>query len=100
MATVIYNRLAQDMPLGIDATSKYLAEMEGGEADYESTSPYNTRTQPGLPPTPIASPGEYALDAALHPAEGRRDVPGVPRRQAAVQREGPRLWLMRPGRSR
>ncbi len=70
VATVIYNRLAADMPLGIDATSKYLADTEGGEPDYESSSPYNTRTQAGLPPTPIASPGEYALDAALHPADG------------------------------
>ncbi len=70
VATVIDNRLREGMPLGIDATSKYLAETEGGEPDYTSTSPYNTRTQVGLPPTPIASPGEYALDAALHPAEG------------------------------
>ncbi|HWJ60878.1 MAG TPA: endolytic transglycosylase MltG [Acidimicrobiales bacterium] len=70
VATVIYNRLQEGMPLGIDATSRYLADIEGGEPDYESDSPYNTRTQPGLPPTPIASPGEYALNAALHPAEG------------------------------
>lgn len=70
VATVIYNRLAEDMPLGIDATSRYLADIEGGEPDYQSDSPYNTRTQPGLPPTPIAAPGEYALDAALHPADG------------------------------
>lgn len=70
VATVIYNRLRDDMPLGIDATSRYLADLEGGEPDYESESPYNTRTQTGLPPTPIASPGEYALNAALHPAEG------------------------------
>jgi UPF0755 protein len=70
VATVIYNRLRDGMPLGIDATSKYLAETEGGDPDYESSSPYNTRKQPGLPPTPIAAPGEYALDAALHPADG------------------------------
>lgn len=70
VATVIYNRLRDDMPLGIDATSRYLADIEGGEPDYESDSPYNTRNQAGLPPTPIASPGEYALDAALHPADG------------------------------
>lgn len=70
VATVIYNRLREDMPLGIDATSKYLAGIEGGEPNFESTSPYNTRTQTGLPPTPIASPGAYALDAALHPADG------------------------------
>lgn len=70
VATVIYNRLRDEMPLGIDATSRYLAGIEGGEPDFESDSPYNTRSQPGLPPTPIASPGEYALDAALHPADG------------------------------
>ncbi len=70
VATVIYNRLRENMPLGIDATSRYLADIEGGEPNYESDSPYNTRKQPGLPPTPIASAGEYALDAALHPADG------------------------------
>ncbi len=70
IATVIYNRLREGMPLGIDATSRYLAGLEGGEPDYESDSPFNTRTQPGLPPTPIAASGEYALDAALHPADG------------------------------
>lgn len=70
VATVIYNRLREDMPLGIDATSQYLAATEGGEIDLESTSPYNTRKQTGLPPTPIASPGEYALDGALHPQDG------------------------------
>ncbi|MCU1370169.1 MAG: putative periplasmic solute-binding protein [Ilumatobacteraceae bacterium] len=70
VATVISNRLAEGTPLGIDATTRYLAEIEGGEPDYESTSPYNTRKQAGLPPTPIAASGEYALDAALHPADG------------------------------
>ena len=70
VAAVIYNRLREGMPLGIDATSKYLAGIEGGGPDFESSSPYNTRTQKGLPPTPIASPGEYALDAALDPANG------------------------------
>lgn len=70
VATVIYNRLSEGMALGIDATSRYLAGLEGGEPDYESSSPFNTRTQTGLPPTPIAAPGEYALDAALNPADG------------------------------
>jgi UPF0755 protein len=70
---VIYNRLDQGMALGIDATSCY----EKGEmpctlttADLESDSPYNTRRNRGLPPTPIASPGRESLEAALAPAEG------------------------------
>lgn len=70
VATVIYNRLAEGTPLGIDATSRYLAAIEGTEVDFDSPSPYNTRRQAGLPPTPIASPGEYALGAAAQPAEG------------------------------
>lgn len=70
IATVIENRLREGWALGIDATSRYLAELEGRPIDFESTSPYNTRTQAGLPPTPIASPGEEALAAAFTPAEG------------------------------
>jgi UPF0755 protein len=70
IARVIYNRLASGWALGIDATSQYLAELEGTSLDFTSSSPYNTRRQVGLPPTPIASPGEYALEAALRPAEG------------------------------
>jgi UPF0755 protein len=36
----------------------------------DSNSPYNTRRFPGLPPGPIASPGEKALQAAASPAQG------------------------------
>jgi len=70
ISRVIYNRLQSGWALGIDATSQYLAELEGTSLDFTSTSPYNTRRQPGLPPTPIAAPGEYALEAALRPADG------------------------------
>lgn len=73
VARVIYNRLARDEPLGIDATSCY----EKGEipctlteSDLESDSPYNTRNRTGLPPTPIASPGRASIEAALNPADG------------------------------
>jgi UPF0755 protein len=62
------------MTLGIDATVLYARgpEREGPitDADLAIDSPYNTRLNPGLPPTPISSPGRAALAAALDPAEG------------------------------
>jgi UPF0755 protein len=73
VARVIYNRLREGIPLGIDATSRYEAEVEGrdrGDVDFTSSSPYNTRRVRGLPPTPIASPGRASIEAALNPAEG------------------------------
>jgi UPF0755 protein len=73
IARVIYNRLDQGIPLGIDATSRYEAVLAGrdrNDVDFTSESPYNTRRQAGLPPTPINSPGRLALEAALNPAAG------------------------------
>lgn len=73
MARVMYNRLKDGIALGIDATSRYEAELAGrdrSDIDFSSDSPYNTRRQQGLPPTPIANPGRASLEAALHPADG------------------------------
>ncbi|WP_334142836.1 endolytic transglycosylase MltG [Rhabdothermincola sp.] len=73
IARVIYNRLAAGMPLGIDATVLYaLGEHKEQltRSELQIDSPYNTRRFPGLPPTPIASPGRESLEAALNPAEG------------------------------
>lgn len=73
IARVIYNRLQQGIPLGIDATSRYEAEISGrsrDDIDFESDSPYNTRRIAGLPPTPIAAPGRASIEAALSPADG------------------------------
>ncbi|MGH9275720.1 MAG: endolytic transglycosylase MltG [Acidimicrobiales bacterium] len=73
VAQVIYNRLRQGIALGIDATSRYEAEIAGRDredVDFESDSPYNTRRHLGLPPTPIASPGRASIEAALNPADG------------------------------
>lgn len=71
IAAVIYNRLARGMHLQIDATVLY-ALPEHKErllySDLEIESPYNTYLHPGLPPTPIASPGVASLEAALRPA--------------------------------
>ena len=72
IASVIYNRLAQGMSLGIDATLLYDDPTPDGQlstSDLLTNNPYNTRINAGLPPTPIASPGRASLDAALHPAD-------------------------------
>lgn len=74
IAGVIYNRLEQGIPLGIDATLLYDDPTPDGElstADIETDGPYNTRIRAGLPPTPIASPGGRggALDWALNPED-------------------------------
>ena len=72
IAGVIYNRLEIGMTLGIDATLLYDDPTPDGQlsfSDLEYDSPYNTRINPGLPPTPIASPGLASLEAALNPAD-------------------------------
>jgi uncharacterized YceG family protein len=72
VAAVIYNRLRNRMPLGIDATIRYGRDVPGTEplkqSDIESDSPYNTRRRLGLPPTPISNPGLASMRAAARPA--------------------------------
>jgi UPF0755 protein len=72
VASVIYNRLHEGMPLGIDstirfATGNYTKPLT--ESELAIDSPYNTRTNTGLPPGPINSPGIEAIEAAAHPAK-------------------------------
>jgi UPF0755 protein len=72
IAAVIYNRLKRGMTLGIDATVAYIdPDPSNGltSSDLAIDSPYNTRLNTGLPPTPIASPGLDSLTAALEPAD-------------------------------
>lgn len=70
IASVIYNRLDRGMPLQLDATVQY-ALPERTErvlySDLQINSPYNTYLIRELPPTPIASPGDLALEAAINP---------------------------------
>lgn len=71
VAAVIYNRLRRHMPLGIDATIRYALHDYTSpltEAQLKSSSPYNTRTHAGLPPTPISNPGMASILAATRPA--------------------------------
>ncbi|MGP3962520.1 endolytic transglycosylase MltG [Nonomuraea sp. 3N208] len=73
ISRVIYNRLAKGTPLEIDSTVLYAQNrrtLRVTERDTKVDSPYNTYRHKGLPPGPIANPGEKALMAALHPAKG------------------------------
>jgi UPF0755 protein len=92
IARVIYNRLIDGEALGIDATTIYGVHIErcredprcnNPSTDYRwydpellqsqldnTEDPYNTRVVPGLPPTPISSPGRASLNAALNPEPG------------------------------
>jgi peptidoglycan lytic transglycosylase G len=72
VASVIYNRLHEGMPLGIDATIRFATgnyTKPLTESELAIDSPYNTRTNAGLPPGPIDSPGLEAIEAAAHPAK-------------------------------
>jgi UPF0755 protein len=73
IARVLVNRLAKGMPLQLDTTIHYATgkfTVQTTNADLAVKSPYNTYTHPGLPPGPIGSPGQVALQAAIHPADG------------------------------
>lgn len=70
IASVIYNRLAANMPLGIDASILYIHPDHEGSPTADmlaEDSPYNTRLYQGLPPTPIANPGLASIEAVLSP---------------------------------
>jgi UPF0755 protein len=70
VCSVYYNRLAINMPLGVDATLLYaLGRLtpEPTAAELGLNTPYNTRTHVGLPPTPISNPGRAALQACINP---------------------------------
>lgn len=72
VASVIYNRLEKGMPLQMCSTVQYVLGKQKEVLTYADTrieSPYNTYTNPGLPPGPICSPGLAAVQAALHPAD-------------------------------
>lgn len=69
IARVIYNRLALDMNLEIDAAVLYGGSQGQSFAELKPIDgPYNLYTRRGLPPTPIANPGRASIRAALDPA--------------------------------
>ena len=76
VSRVIQNRLDDGMLLQMDSTSQYgFGQLDDGsvstseEAQFDD-NPWNTYVHPGLPVGPIANPGDTAIDAAMHPADG------------------------------
>lgn len=75
VASVYRNRLDRGIKLECDPTTIYAALLEGRyrgtiyRSDLDNPHPYNTYQHTGLPPGPIASPGEASLRAALNPVE-------------------------------
>lgn len=72
IAGILWKRLKNKIVLGVDATTRYVLKKRTEpltKQDTEFGSPYNTRRSQGLPPTPIASPGESSFVAALKPEE-------------------------------
>lgn len=73
---ILWNRLDQNMMLGVDATLQYIRGNKGAGwwapitvADKKVDSPYNTYLHTGLPPHPIANPSLEAIDAVLNPTK-------------------------------
>ena len=72
IASVIYNRLKNDIRLDIDATTRFAVgnwERPLRVSELQNPSPYNTRVHSGLPPGPIGNPGLASIKAAARPAK-------------------------------
>lgn len=69
IAQIFLKRLKEDISLGSDVTFIYAADMMKVAPSVDLDSPYNTRKYTGLPPGPIASPGELALKAVANPTD-------------------------------
>ncbi|SHJ64603.1 endolytic transglycosylase MltG [Tepidibacter formicigenes] len=72
VSAVFYNRININMPLQSCATVQYVLGERKSVLSYDDIkidSPYNTYKNNGLPPSPIASPGEKSIKAALYPED-------------------------------
>lgn len=72
VAGILWKRVDKGFPLGVDATSRYeLAQWNDRVAFLkrlrDTTDPYNTRHNKGLPPSPIGAPTAASLQAAMAP---------------------------------
>jgi UPF0755 protein len=109
IASVIYNRLHEGMPLGIDATIRYQTgnwQRPILQSQLDRDTPYNTRLRRGLPPTPIGNPGLKSIKAAAHPARtkylffvrkpGKSGEHAFSRTEAQFERDNERYQASRP----
>lgn len=76
VAGILWNRLEQNIALGVDATLQYVRGDAGKGwwapitvAEKQTDSPFNTYKYKGLPPHPISNPGVSAIEAVLNPTE-------------------------------
>jgi len=76
IAGILWNRLNQNIALGVDATLQYARGNTGNGwwapiavADKQIDSPFNTYKYKGLPPHPISNPGIAAIEAVLNPTQ-------------------------------
>ena len=67
VSSVFYNRLAIGMALQSDATTAYYVGHDPTAEEVHANNEWSTYTNPGLPPTPICSPGLASLKAACAP---------------------------------
>jgi UPF0755 protein len=73
VARVLYNRLDSGQRLQLDSTVNYPLDLQAlrtNADDRAKPGPYNSYAVAGLPPTPIAAPGDDAIEAALAPVDG------------------------------
>ena len=70
ISSILWKRIKIGMPLQVDSTLSYVVGRISSELttkDLKMKSPYNTYTNKGLPPTPIANPGLKTIVAAATP---------------------------------
>jgi uncharacterized YceG family protein len=109
IASVIYNRLHEGMPLGIDATIRYHTgnwQRPILQSQLDDDNPYNSRLRRGLPPTPIGNPGLKSIKAAAKPAHtkylffvrkpGKSGAHAFSSNEAQFERDNARYQASRP----
>ncbi len=72
VAGILWKRIDQGWPLGVDATSRYTLEKWNDRQAFlvqlrDPKDPYNSRLRKGLPPTPIGAPTTVSFEASLQP---------------------------------